>query len=260
MGFLIKPKKSLGQNFLRSEKVLQEFVESCDLSKDDFVLEVGAGTGTITCELAKRAGSVIAIEFDKDLIPQLKENLRNYLNIEIINGDILSLFKNLKIEKLISNFKFQISNFKIVGAIPYDITSPLIHAIYNLPLKPLTLNLIVQKEVAQKICAKAPNASYLSNLVASFGTAKIIKKIPPGAFYPAPKVHSAILKICVYQTPDNLDIKKFSDFLHRGFKFPRKKIKQVFDDKVLLKAKIDPNLRPSNLTTSNWNSLLEQCQ
>jgi 16S rRNA (adenine1518-N6/adenine1519-N6)-dimethyltransferase len=257
MHVLLKPKKSLGQNFLRSEKVLQEFVDSCNLSKDDLVLEVGAGTGTITKELAKRAGGVIAVEFDTDLIFRLKESLREHSNVDIVNADVLSLFKNLKIEKLVEYWKAKIENlqFKIVGAIPYDITSPLIHGITFLEEKPKLIHLIIQKEVADKICATAPNASYLSNLVATIGTARVLKKVLPGSFYPAPKVYSSIVGITCYENPLDLDRRMFSDFLHLGFKFPRKKIKKVFGEETLSKAGINPELRPANLSFGDWVKL-----
>lgn len=258
-----KPKKALGQNFLKSTRVLGDFIVACELSKDDVVLEVGAGTGAVTTELAKVAGKVIAVEFDRDLVDSLKESFRYIPNVTIVSEDILQ-FTPLCGAGKASNSKFSIfnkfsilnfQNFKIIGSIPYSITSPLIHAILTLEHKPKSVCFIVQYEVAKKICAKVPNGNYLSNLVATFGEAKIVRKIPHGAFYPAPKVDSAILKIVTHKNYPNIKIVEFSEFLHKGFKHPRKKIKQVFTLEELSKANIDPNLRPSNLSLLDWMRL-----
>ncbi|MBU1104682.1 16S rRNA (adenine(1518)-N(6)/adenine(1519)-N(6))-dimethyltransferase RsmA [Candidatus Parcubacteria bacterium] len=247
----LEPKKSLGQNFLKSPKVLNDFIQACDLSKNDVVLEVGAGTGAVTRELAEVAGKVIAVEFDRDLVEALKESLKDYSNVEIVNDDILQIFPtSLAVGEL-----HRAGNLKIVGSIPYSITSPLIGKIYELKQKPTLICLIVQWEVAKKICAKPPNASYLSNLVATFGEAKIIRKIPPGAFCPAPRVDSAILRIVTHNKYPDIRTKEFSQFLHKGFKHPRKKIKQVFTLEELLKVGIDPSLRPENLSLLNWLNL-----
>ncbi|HLD96601.1 MAG TPA: rRNA adenine dimethyltransferase family protein, partial [Patescibacteria group bacterium] len=141
-------KKSLGQNFLVDQRAVQDLVETAGVRKDDAVLEVGAGTGVVTLELAKRGGKIIAVEFDRDLIPTLRENLKEFQNVEIINADILSL----------DLIPYTLSpSFKIVGAIPYQITSPLIHKILHSPHRPKSITFIVQKEVAEKIAAAAPD-------------------------------------------------------------------------------------------------------
>jgi len=243
------PKKSLGQNFLIDIKIVEDFIDSCNLNKDDFVIEIGAGTGTLTKELAKYSKHVIALEFDSDLIAHLKTNLGNFSNIQIINTNALSFLENLKQENY---------NYKIVGAIPYNISSPLLHKIVSLAKKPELVCLVVQYEVAQKICSLPPKASYLSIITQTYGVAKIIKKVPPNAFFPAPKVISAIIKIEKDKQDLGLNILEFSKFLHEGFKFPKKKIKNSLSPDLLIKAGINPNLRPGNLTLDNWKQAFLQ--
>lgn len=251
-----RPKKNLGQNFLSSEEVLDQFIAACDLNENDVVVEVGAGMGVITAELAKRVRNVIAFELDSDLIPSLRNllKLQNLCNVEIRNEDVLkSKSTSTSISTSVST-STPIS--KIVGAIPYQITSPLLHKIIlEFEEKP-TIVFIVQKEVAEKITAKPPHATYLSNFVSLYGKAEIVGlPISPLAFYPAPKVESAILKI----TPDskfyNFTILQFSKFLHHGFKNPRKMLNKAFPAEVLKKAGVDPALRPQNLTLEDWMRL-----
>ena len=182
---MVRTKKSLGQNFLTDQKVIRNLVKAANLSKNDTVLEIGAGTGVITRELARQAGKVIAVEFDRDLIPILKLNLKGLKGsetIEVINDDILKL--NLK----------GLKGFKIVGSIPYQITSPLIHKLIFEGGWQVAV-LLIQKEVAEKIIAQPPKATYLSNFTQAFAEVKVIKNVPKTAFKPQPEVDGAIVKL-----------------------------------------------------------------
>lgn len=257
-------KKSLGQNFLVDENVLTNFVDSMELNGDDIVLEVGAGDGRVTKEIAKKAKKVIAVEFDRDLIPALKNNLKDFNKVEIINTDILDfipshpeLGSGSELNKTNNKIRFRnkfgmTDRIKIVGSIPYSITSPLLHKILTLNPKPLTLNLVIQLEVAEKIVSRPPKATYLSNLVALFGKAEIIEKIPPAAFYPVPKVYSAILKIVPTQESEISNQKSFLNLIHKGFQHPRKMLNKVFKKELLIKVGINSNLRPANLSLEDW--------
>ena len=242
-------KKSLGQNFLVDQRAVQDLVETAGVRKDDAVLEVGAGTGVVTLELAKRGGKIIAVEFDRDLIPTLRENLKEFQNVEIINADILSL----------DLIPYTLSpSFKIVGAIPYQITSPLIHKILHSPHRPKSITFIVQKEVAEKIAAAAPDATYLSNFVANFGEAQVVKTIKPGAFSPQPKVDSAIIHIELYPKPKIGDAVKLEKFLHHGFAQPRKMLHHRFEAGILAGSKIPPQARPAHLSREDWRNLYRE--
>ncbi|NIT03733.1 ribosomal RNA small subunit methyltransferase A [Candidatus Saccharibacteria bacterium] len=243
---MVKAKKALGQNFLVDSNVVRDLVEAAGVWGRDTVLEVGAGTGAVTQELAKRAQKVIAVEFDRDLIPTLKENLKEFKNVEILNEDILQL-----------NPLLYSPVTKIVGSIPYHITSPLIHKILHLEKRPESITFVVQKEVAEKICAEPPKGTYLSNFVKNFGNARIGRAIKPHAFAPPPKVGSTILHIDLRE-PTVKEAKKFEKFLHEGFSHPRKMIKNRFPLKTLEEVGIDPKARPGNLSFHEWKSIYQK--
>lgn len=245
----MKPKKSLGQNFLIDEQVAADLITAAQIKKSDAVLEVGAGTGAATKHLARIAGKVVAVEIDSDLIPQLQTNLSGLFNVEIVNEDILSLDPS----------RYTLSpNFKIVGSIPYQITSPLIHKIMHSQNRPKSITFIVQKEVAEKIAGKPPEATYLSNFVANFGEARIVRTIKPGAFSPPPKVDSAILHIALYPKPKIEDTLQLEKFLHHGFAQPRKMLHHRFGAEILVESKIAPQARPAHLSKEDWRNLYRE--
>jgi len=253
----MKTKKALGQNFLVDPQVVNDLLDTAEINNQDTVLEVGAGIGAVTRPLAKRAGKVIAVEIDKDLILQLQTNLKGSENVEIINEDILKL--------QITNYELR--NFKVVGSIPYQITSPLIHKLLKEEPRPVSITIIVQREVAEKIVAQPPAATYLSNFVANFGQAEIVRTIKPDAFLPQPKVDSAILRISLNPStrsgsafggkPYTSDAKRFENFLHRGFAQPRKMLNKQFPTEVLEEVGIDPQRRPQTLEFEEWIRLFE---
>lgn len=244
-----KPKKSLGQNFLVDQRVVHDLVAAAEIGPEDVILEPGAGTGTVTKELAKRAGKVLAVEIDKELIPILKKNLRAFTNVEIVNTDVLKLL----------TFNFELLTFKVVGSIPYQITSPLIHKLLMSTPPPQVICMVIQKEVAQKIVATPPRATYLSNFVQAFAKAEIVRWIKPGAFRPQPTVDSAIIKITADRPPSEsagLLPQKFSKFLHRGFAHPRKMLNKIFPPEKLKAAGIRPQARAQELRLEDWITLL----
>lgn len=247
MESLVRPKKSFGQNFLIDEKVVAALVAAADLTESDVLFEVGAGTGVLTKELAKRVGKVFTFELDRDLIPVLKKELRGFDNVEVINKDFLRF--------TIDCLRF--TNYKLVGSIPYQITSPLIHKLLTFEPKPSLVVLLIQKEVAEKITAKPPEATYLSNIVRFLGEVKIINFVPKTAFWPVPEVDGAVIKIrcscrgCLCPS----DIEDFQKFLHQGFQNPRKMLRTKFDAVVLKSAGIDPAQRAQRLSLEKWLNL-----
>src|SRR3990167_10971638 len=138
------PKKYLGQHFLKNKKILEEIARLAELSKKDIVLEIGPGHGELTEFLAQAAGKVIAVEKDRELIPFLEEKFKNQKNVKIISGDILKI-RNLRVK-----------NYKIVANIPYYITSRFLRTFLEAKNKPKLMVLMVQYEVAKRICAKPP--------------------------------------------------------------------------------------------------------
>ncbi|MFH1895982.1 MAG: 16S rRNA (adenine(1518)-N(6)/adenine(1519)-N(6))-dimethyltransferase RsmA [bacterium] len=245
----MKPKKHLGQNFLKSEVVLEQFLKACDLGGEDTVVEVGGGTGVITKALAPLVKKLVTFEFDKDLVEQYLLSLeKRFSNLKVINQDVLKIS--------FTTLHFPLST--ILGAIPYQITSPLLHKIvrefYGAAHRPPVI-FIVQLEVAEKVVAKSPKASYLSNFVALYGEAEIVGlAIHPTAFYPEPRVESAILKVTPHHDKPIVvaDLASFEKFLHHGFKNPRKMLNKAFLEEVLKKANINPHLRPQNLSLEDW--------
>ncbi len=238
-------KKVLGQHFLINQEVIAQLVSSGEITNNTIVLEVGPGKGAVTEELAKQAAKVIAVEFDQELIPFLKKKFDG-TNVEIIAGDIL------KITRLTQ------SPLTIVSSLPYQITSPFLHRLVLGELGEIEkLSLLVQKEVADKITAKPPKASYLANFVLLYGVAKYLQTIPPQAFNPPPKVESAL--ITIKKDPAKIENKiKFMNFLHKGFSHPRKMLKKVFALELLNSCGIDPRRRAETLTFEEWCKLFSK--
>lgn len=243
----LKPKKRFGQNFLVDKKVVANLVAAVELTKEDVVVEVGAGTGILTKELAKRAGKVLSFELDRDLIPVFEKNLSGFDNVEIVNQDFLRF--------TINDLRF--TDYKIVGSIPYQITSPLIHKLLTLEPKPTLVVLLIQKEVAEKITAKPPRATYLSNVVKLLGSVEIVRPVPKTAFWPVPAVDGAIVRLRVQGSGFRVDVENFLMFLHQGFQHPRKMLRTKFDSEVLEKCGIAPTRRAQTLKLDKWLKLYE---
>ena len=203
-------KHSLGQNFLVDREVLEKIVETAEIAPDDLVIEIGPGVGTLTVELVKKAGKIIAVEMDDKLaellgqlfhcsiVPLLgsKDNratcpsgrrVEQSSNLEIINADILKLN--------ISELTKDCPAYKVVANIPYYITSKILQLFLTLENKPESITLLVQKEVAERICAKPGHLSVLAISVQAYGEPEIISVVPKESFFPAPAVDSAIIRI-----------------------------------------------------------------
>src|SRR3989344_50795 len=178
----MREKKYLGQHFLRNKKIVEEIVRAGEISKRDVVWEVGPGHGELTELLAANAKKITAVEKDRDLIPLLQEKFRSNKGVKIIHGDALKIKNREK-------------KFKIVANIPYYITSRFLKNILTEKNKPELIVLMVQYEVAKRICAKPPEINLLALSVQAYGKAEFVRKVPRGNFSPPPKVDSAIVKI-----------------------------------------------------------------
>jgi len=255
----IQPKKRLGQSFLIDKNILEKIINAANLSKNDIVLEIGPGLGSLTKELAKRVKRVIAIEKDKVMArvleKTLKENKIN--NVEIINKDILK----------IPNYELLITNYKLIANLPYYITSPVIRKFLEAENRPQQMILMVQKEVAERIIAKNNKMSLLSVSVQFYAKPEIISYVSKDSFYPKPKVDSAIIKITPQQTPE-INIKKFFELVKISFSSKRKKLKNNITpwlkmekpdfEKILKELKINPNIRAENLSIKDWLKLFHR--
>lgn len=190
--------KKFGQNFLIDSHVLDKIIASAEVGKEDCVLEIGPGIGTMTQYLAESAREVIAVEIDKALIPILEETLSEYDNITIINQDILKVDIN-KIVKEKNDGK----PIKIVANLPYYITTPIIMGLFEsrVPLKSITI--MVQKEVADRMQVGPGTKDYgaLSLAVQYYARPEIVANVPPNCFMPRPNVGSAVIRLTRYDTP-----------------------------------------------------------
>ncbi len=185
-------KKKYGQNFLVDQGILEEIVSGAELSKDDVVIEIGPGIGSLTQYLADNAREVIAIEIDKKLIPILEETLIDYDNVTIIEQDVLKIDLNQLIEE-----KWQGKKVKIIANLPYYITTPIIMKIFetHIPLDSITV--MVQKEVADRMQANPSTKDFgsLTLAVKYYSEPKVVVQVPPSCFIPRPKVGSSVIRL-----------------------------------------------------------------
>lgn len=190
--------KRLGQNFLIDGNILDKICDGIELGKDDEVIEIGPGIGTLTQSLAERARKVVAIEIDKKLIPILGDTLSNYDNVEVINGDVLKLDLNNLIEE-----KFQNKKVKLAANLPYYITTPIIMKLLEDKVNLESIIVMVQKEVAERIQASPGTKAYgsLSIAVQYYSDPEIVTIVPKNVFIPRPNVDSAVIRLNVYDEP-----------------------------------------------------------
>jgi len=259
--YRIYPSKRLGQNFLVNKKTIEKIIEAANLKLRDVVLEIGPGIGALTIELAERAKKVIAIEKDHKLARILNDKLRIKCikNVEVVPGDILK----------IENWELGIENsYKVVANLPFYLTAPVIRKfLETAEVKPQQMVLMVQKEVAQRICASPPQMNLLAVSVQFYAKPEIVSFVPKKSSWPQPKVDSAILRITPLINADkkliNADL--FFKIVRAGFSQPRKQLinnlsqgLKLEKEKIknwLSKNNIKPEQRAETLTVENWISL-----
>lgn len=190
--------KKFGQNFLIDTHVLDKIIASAEITKDDFVLEIGPGIGTMTQYLCEQAGKVAAVEIDDSLIPILKETLEEYDNVTIIHSDILKLDLNRLVKE-----ENEGKPIKVVANLPYYITTPIIMGLFekHVPIESITI--MVQKEVAQRMAAGPGTKDYgaLSLAVQYYSEPYLVANVPPNCFIPRPKIGSAVIKLTRFTNP-----------------------------------------------------------
>lgn len=255
----LRANKKLGQNFLQDPFALDSIAAAADINPTDTVLEVGPGLGSLTRHLAKSARSVVAVELDRDLIPPLKNITAGYDNVNIIHGDILQISPN---DLMLG------PGYLAVANIPYYITSAIIrHLLENEP-KPRRIVLTVQKEVAKRICAQPGQLSLLALSVQVYGKPRITKHIPANAFFPPPKVDSAVLCVDIYPSPQIMFelLNTFFKLIKAGFSQKRKTLRNSLSaglhispadaEDFLKKGNIDPMRRAETLSIEEWSVLV----
>lgn len=257
----IRLKQSLGQHFLVDENVLKKIVSSARLGPDDVIIEIGAGIGTLTQKLAERAGRVIAVEIDGRLLKLLKENLADCANVQIVHQDFLAC--------AIENFAGD-SRVKIVGNLPYYVTAPILEKLITAHKAIKSALLMMQREVAQKLCARpgTREASSITIFVQAFADAQQLTKISKNVFFPKPDVDSALVRLEFLDKPRfGAPEKLFFQVVRAAFNLRRKTLKQALQQSPLLalsrdlalqalaEAGIDPDRRGETLTIEEFDRI-----
>jgi len=254
----VRPKKGLGQNFLAEIGIIEKLVAAAEIAPGQTILEIGPGTGNLTAKLLETGNPVLAIEKDHEMMDILKERFAGKANFNLQNGDAL------KFDEAIIN-----GPYKIAANLPFYLTAPLIRKFLESQNPPLSLTVIVQKEVAQRICAKPPKLNLLAISVQFYAKPEIISYVSKGCFWPVPKVDCAILRIIpetkAGERGDSEYGARFFKIMKSGFSHPRKKLGGNLANDLGLDKKtaadwlsangIDPGKRAENLSVGDWQNL-----
>ncbi len=266
----IKANKNLGQNFLINEEVVKQIIKSSQISKEDLVIEIGPGLGTLTKYLLDQAEKVICIELDMKMIKILEDRFSLYKNIEIINKDVLKVdLKNIiKTEQE----KGKIKNVKIVANLPYYITTPIIMKLLEEELELESITVMIQKEVADRLIAtpSQKNTGAITYSVYYYASSEDILEVPNSSFIPEPEVTSKVIKLNIRKKPAvNVQNKeKMFQVIKCAFMQKRKTLlnslanNKIFKSKqqgieILKKLEISENIRPEELTIEQYKKISE---
>lgn len=263
-------KKNFGQNFLVDERVLGKIVSSAEISKDDVVIEVGPGIGTLTQALAKEAYKVVAVEIDTTLVPILGELLSDFDNIEIINEDILKVDVNAIAEK------YPDKKIKMVANLPYYITTPIIMNVLENHIPVESITVMIQKEVAYRMKAQPSTKDYgsLSLAVQYYCEPYLVANVPQNCFMPRPNVDSAVIKLTVMDKPKvQVNNEKFMfEFIKAAFSQRRKTLVNcIFSSGLLILSKdeigkmlnglgYDERVRGESLTLEDYGKITDEAE
>ena len=260
--------KKFGQNFLIDTSVLDRIVAAAEITKEDCVLEIGPGIGTMTQYLAESAGEVVAVEIDKNLIPILEETLCAYDNVTVINDDILKVDVNKIVQE-----KNGGRPVKVVANLPYYITTPIIMGLFenHVPLKSITI--MVQKEVADRMQVGPGTKDYgaLSLAVQYYAKPEIVANVPPNCFIPRPNVGSAVIRLTRYEVPpvQVRDEKRMFALIRASFNQRRKTLVNGLSNaaglnvtkeqvaQALEKMELSPTIRGEALTLEQFARLAD---
>jgi 16S rRNA (adenine1518-N6/adenine1519-N6)-dimethyltransferase len=251
----------LGQNFLREERFFDRIVAAADLSSDDLVVEVGPGLGGLTRRLAGAAGEVIAVEIDRGLVAALETILADDPNrekVRLVNADVLDLDP----AELTGG-----RPYKLVANLPYYVTSPVLRRfLETTEHRPSLLVVMVQREVAERMLARPDKMNLLAVSVQFYGQPRVVTLVPAQAFYPPPKVDSAVVRIDLHERPPlDVDPEKLFRVVHAGFSQPRKQLHNALAQQLWLPANssadilraagVEPSRRPQTVTLAEWGAI-----
>jgi len=269
----IKANKSLGQNFLIKEEVVEKIVESSNIEKDDLVIEIGPGLGTLTKKLLEKAGKVICIELDKKMLQILEDRFSLYENFQVLNQDVLKVdLKSLIEEDKKENHRKAV---KIVANLPYYITTPIIMKLLEEELQLESITVMIQKEVANRLIAVPgkKETGAITYSVYYYAEAEGILEVPNNSFLPEPEVTSKVIKLNIRKTPP-VTVKnkqKMFQIIKCAFMQRRKTLlnalvnTKIFDSKeqgakLLEQLGIDINIRPEKLQLEDYAKICEMLE
>jgi len=262
---MFKPSKRLGQNFIADKKVLENIIESSQINKNDLILEIGPGQGSLTYALSEKAGKVVAVEKDDRLYNYLLDKLGNRKNIEFINDDILNFVGSKKFMET-----FSAGDWKVIANIPYYLTSFLLRKILELKNKPSEIILMVQKEVAERMVAGSGEMNLLAVSTQLFAEPSILFSVSKNSFWPKPKVDSMVIKLKVRGGKLDIDEELFFKIVKAGFSSKRKVLANNISDKLGIDKgmvydifegiNLDRKIRAQELAISDWVKIYEKIQ
>lgn len=253
-----KANTDLGQHFLFEQKYLDQIVEAAEPLEGKKILEIGPGMGVLTLRLTKKASEVIAVEVDPKMVEILKTACIKCTNLTVKTMDIMQFDPS------------DLGVYKVVANVPYYITSKILRKFLEEKNKPSEMVLLVQKEVAERICATPNRMSVLSISVQFYGNAKMVGIVPREAFYPTPQVSSAIIKITTYKSPIFSDVEpiKFFALVKAGFGEKRKQLSNSLlgfgpyeKEEIITKLKkvgINPERRAETLSLAEWRMIYKE--
>ena len=247
----VHAKKSLGQNFLVNEGVLDRIVQAATIVPTDTIVEVGPGTGALTKRLAATGATVVALEKDHRLIEPLKESFATQPRVSIIETDILTWTP-----------PYEAGSYKIVANIPYYLTSHLIRLLLESWASPSCAVLMVQEEVAHRMLEKPPHMNLLALSVQLYATPSLVMRVSRGSFRPVPTVDSAVIKLDVpaRSESERATFARILALAKPAFGQKRKQLKASIDPKSLERVGINPQARPQELSVEDWVRLEKSLQ
>lgn len=252
-----RPRKKLGQNFLVDEEILDRTADVADIGPADQVLEIGPGLGTLTLRLAERAGRVVAVELDAELARIVGETVAEYGNVTVVHQDIL---------RFDPATYFPPRGYKVIGNLPYYVTSPILRHFLESASPPSLMVMMLQREVAERITARPGDLSLLAVSVQLYAEPKIVRLVDAGAFYPPPKVDSALLRLDLLPKPAvDVDTARFFAVVAAGFSQRRKQLHNALSQRfwmqpgqateLLHAVGIEPRRRAETLSLEEWAEL-----
>lgn len=254
-------KKSLGQNFLKDEEIIERIFSVAEVASSDWVFEIGPGTGILTFRLADQVEKLLAIELDHQLVTHLQEQFIASKNVSILEGNVL----DVDLKELLETSGFSEHPYKIIANIPYYITAPIIRTLLSLKYQPASMTLMVQDAVADRLTAEPGGMSLLSLMAQYYATVEKKFFVPKEAFEPVPKVNSAVIQIIPRRAYDPEEDRKVFRLARAGFSARRKTLvnnlssslsvsKEVVEEKLIeLGLRVD--IRAQALSVSDWENL-----